>query len=190
MQMPVPAGVPMGLPAQVAGSLSRLQGQLQSVHPYVQNAYAMHWLAMREAGFMPEFQRFTQHMLWGAYGTHALGGLLRHALSGRATPDVMAGVVDQLNLLQEHYGRAAEALQEYLQKPEAQEFTYTQPMVAAMRPLDQVYRATQEPRQTVVSGVRWTPGPLLDLPQIRAATLAETPGTAREESEAPGEAGE
>ncbi|HYF90767.1 MAG TPA: hypothetical protein VD969_00835 [Symbiobacteriaceae bacterium] len=175
MQMPMPMGAPVPLPAQVTGSLSRLQGQLQAANPAVQNAYALHWLAMREAGFVPEFQRFTQHMLWGAYGTLALNGLLRHALSGRATPEVMAGVVDQLNLLQEHYGGAAQSLREFLQRPEAQDFAAVGPMVAAMRPLDTVYQAVQQPAQAVMGNLRWRQGPLLDLPQIRAAVFEQAP---------------
>lgn len=171
MQLPVPAGQPLRLPAEVAGSLSRIQGQLQAAHPHIQNAYAMHWLALRQAGFVPEFRQFTQHMLWGAYGTLALGGLLNHTLGGRGTPEVVAGIVDQLNLVQEHYGRAAQSLQEFLQRPEAQDFAPVPAMVAALRPPDQVYQAAHQPKETVISGVRWHPGPMLDLPEIRAAIL-------------------
>lgn len=171
MQTPMPAGSPMRLPPQVSGSLSRLQGQLQAAQPTLQNAYALHWLAMREAGFVPEFQQFTQHLLWGAYGTAALGGLLNYALTGRNTPEVMASVVDQLNLMQDQYGRAAQALQAFLQRPDSREFPAVQPMVAAMRPLDRLYQGVVQPAQTVTGGIRWIPGPLLDLPQLRAAII-------------------
>lgn len=63
MQMPVPAGQPMRLPSEVGSSLFRVQGQIQAAHPHIQDAYAMHWMALRQAGFVPEFQRITRHTL-------------------------------------------------------------------------------------------------------------------------------
>ncbi|MDB4896269.1 MAG: hypothetical protein JWN15_2531 [Firmicutes bacterium] len=188
MQRPVPAGAPMRLPPQVAGSLSRLQGMLQRSQPQIQNAYAAHWLALRQAGGVPEFQTFTQHMAWGAYGTMALGGLLRHALAGRGQPEVVAGIVDQLHLLQHHYGEAAQSLQAFLQRPDAADYPAVRPMVDALRPLDQVYQAAQPPKHTVLNGLPWHPGPMLDLPQIQGATwevpevLPEPPPAAPPES--------
>lgn len=176
MQRPVPAGQPVRLSAQVAGSLSRLQGLLQAAHPQVQNAYAMHWLALRHAGMVPEFQNMTQHMLWGAYGNLALGGLLTHALSGRATPEVMGGIIDQLQLLQRSYGMAAQSLQQFLQRPDARDLPGVQPMVTALRPLDRFYQAAQQPGRTVVTGVPWAPGPMLDLPFMRRAQLEQRGG--------------
>lgn len=171
MQVPVPAGLPMRLPAEVAGSLSRLQGLLQAAHPQIQNAYAMHWLALRQAGAVPEFQPFTQQMLWGAYGTLALGGLLHHALSSRATPEVMGGIIDQLSLLQEQYGRAAQSLQEFLQRPEARDFAAVPPMMAALRPVEQFVQGMQAPAEAVMTGLRWSPGPMLDMPLMRRADI-------------------
>ena len=87
----------MRLPAQVAGSMSRMQGLLQAAQPEIQAAYAAHWLAARQAAGAPHFQDLSQHMMMGLYGTTALGGLLRYALSGRATPDVVGGIIDQVH---------------------------------------------------------------------------------------------
>ena len=168
MQMPVPAGVPLPLSAEVAGSLSRLQGELQAAQPGIQRAYAMHWLAMRQAGGMPAFQRMTEPMLWGLYGTTALSGLLQLAITGRTTTEVMQGILDQLQLIQHSYGRAALALQELLQTPEARQLPAVPPMVQSLGPLSRVYQAVEAPMQTVLSGLTWyasTPVPMVGIPR-------------------------
>jgi hypothetical protein len=174
--MPMPSGSPMPLSAEVAGSLSRMQGQMMAAQPEVQNAYAMHWLAMREAGGMPAFQQMTQNMLWGLYGYNALSGLLRHALSGRATPTVMAGIIDQVNLIQQSYTRAASNMQEFLSQPEAQAFPMVPLMVRSFSPLDRVYQAVQRPMETVTTALTWNPGPPMAMVPIQQANLT-WPGT-------------
>jgi hypothetical protein len=177
VQMAMPAGTPLRLPAQVAGSLSRMQGQLLAAQPELQNAYALHWLALRQAGGMPAFQQMTQHMLWGLYGTQALSGLLRHALSGRATVDVLSGIIDQMNLIRMSYDRARDSLQEFLQEPEAREFPTVPLMVRAFQPLDRVYAAVQQPMQTVSEALTWMPGiPLSMLPMQLAQLTWRPPG--------------
>jgi len=168
MQMPVSAGVPVPLSAEVAGSLSRLQGELQAALPGIQRAYAMHWLAMRQAGGMPAFQRITEPMLWGLYGTTALSGLLQLALTGRATTEVMQGILDQLHVIQQSYGQAAGALQAFLQTPEARQLSAVPPMVQSLEPLSHVYQAVDAPMRTVLSGLRWygsTPVPMVGIPR-------------------------
>lgn len=160
--------MPMRLPAEVAGSLSRLQGQLMEAQPHMQQAAAMHWLAMRQAGGIPAFQQMTQHMLWGIYGTTALRGFLNQALSGRSTPDVMGGLIDQVNLVRQSFSQAADTLQQVLGEPEVQQMPVMRPMVRSFRPLDQVYQAVQQPMQTVTTGLAWTPGatvPMVTMPQ-------------------------
>lgn len=179
--MPMPAGTPVRLPAEVAGSLSRLQGQLMAAQPEIQNAYAMHWLALRQAGAIPAFQQMTQQMLWGLYGTTAMSGLLRQALSGRATPEVLAGIIDQVNLVQQSYNQAADSLREFLEIPEARDLPTVQPMVQSFRPLDQVYQAVQQPMQTVTTTLSWNPGAPLPLVQFPMAQLEWRPqGTVEE----------
>ena len=148
----------MRLPAEVAGSLSRLQGQLMAAQPEIQNAYAMHWLAAREAGAMPAFQQMTNPMLWGLYGKTALAGLLRYALSGRATPDVMAGTIDQTNLIQQSYTQAVQGMRNFMDQPESREFAMVPMMVSAWQPMDRVYQSMQAPMQTVSTGLSWRPG--------------------------------
>jgi hypothetical protein len=161
----------MRLPAEVAGSLSRLQGLLMAAEPEIQRSYATHWLAMREAGEVPAFQQMTQHLLWGLYGTTALRGLLREALSGRANPVVLAGIIDQLNLIQHSYRQAAAALGTFLALPEAREFDYVPAMVRSFEPLDRVYQAVQQPAQVITGTLRWVPGRPLSQVGVRIANL-------------------
>jgi hypothetical protein len=188
----------MRLPAEVAGALSRLQGQMMAAQPELQNAYAWHWLAAREAGGAPAFQQMTQGMLWGLYGSTALSGLLRHALSGRATPDVMAGIADQVRLIQESYDHARGALQEFVAQPDVRQIPAVQPMVRSLGALDRVYQAVQQPMQTVTGGITWPAGgpmPMATLPAWMpawgaqpggaAAALALGPGTAAGPETAP-----
>lgn len=170
MQMPMPPGNPVRLPADVAGSLSRMQGLLQAAQPEIQTAYATHWLAMRQAAGVPGFQEMTQNLLWGLYGANALGGLLRFALSGRATPEVMGGIIDQVHLLQESYGRATQAFQQFLEQPETADFPTVPVMAQGLRHLDRVYQQMREPGQTVVNSLPWVPGgPVNGLPVQRAS---------------------
>lgn len=70
-------------------------------------------MAARQSPADPAFQQFTQHTL-GLYGATALNGLLRYALSGYATPEVMGGIIDQVKLIHRSYQGAAAALQEFL----------------------------------------------------------------------------
>lgn len=129
-----------------------------AAQPELQNAYAMHWLAAREAGAMPAFQQMTQPMLWGLYGKTALAGLLRYALSGRATPDVMAGIVDQMNLIQQSYTQSVQGMRNFMDQPETGDFAMVAGMSRAWQPMDRVYQNMQTPFQTVMGGVQWSPG--------------------------------
>lgn len=157
MMMPMPMGNPMRLPAHVAGSMSRMQGLLQAAQPNIQSAFAAHWLAARQAGAAPGFANLTQHMVMGLYGTTALSGLLRYALSSRATPEVVGGIIDQVNLIQRSYEGAVQALEELLQNEEARGNEGVQFMSRSLRPLDRVYQNLSESGRAVVENVRWTP---------------------------------
>lgn len=157
MMMPMPMGTPMRLPAEVAGAMSRMQGLLQAAQPEIQTAYAAHWLAARQAAAAPAFQQLTQQAVLGLYGTTALSGLLRYALSGRATPEVVGGIIDQVNLIQQAYQGATTALQEFLQDPDVQELDGVQTMTRAFTPLDRVYQHLDTPGRMVVQGVSWVP---------------------------------
>ncbi|MFZ5828151.1 MAG: hypothetical protein ACOY94_27920 [Bacillota bacterium] len=169
MMMPMPAGTPMRLPADVAGSMSRMQGLLQAAQPELQTAYAAHWLAARQASAAPAFQQLTGQMMTGLYGTTALSGLLRYALSGRATPEVMGGIIDQVNLIQHSYQGATSALNQFLQEPSAQELEGVRMMTRALTPLDRVYQQMEGPAQTVVNNVNWVPaGQIQGFPVERA----------------------
>lgn len=183
MQMPMPAGTPVPLPADVAGSLSRMQGLLQANQPEIQNAYALHWLATREAGGIPQFQQMTQQMLWGLYGTVALQGLLRFALSGRGTPEVLSGIIDQANLIRQSYTQAADSLRQFLELPEAQQFPSVPMMVRGLAPLDRVYQAFQQPIETVLTGVPFTPGPTINMIPLQQSLVTWPPAPPIPETE-------
>lgn len=172
-----PAGTPLRLSAEVAGSLSQLQGLFQASEPQLENASAMHWLAYRQAGWVPAFQEFTRHMVWGTYGTIALKGLLRQALSGRATPEVVSGIIDQLNLIQTSFAGAGRSLGEFLQLPEARDFDAVPAMVQSLQPLDRVWRAMQLPQSRIMTGIRWVPTAQAPTVPIRLAQI-ERPGGA------------
>lgn len=177
MQMPVPmpfpAGNPMRLTAPVAGALSQMQGQFMAAQPEIQNAYAMHWLAFRHAGGVPAFQQLTQNMLWGAYSTLAMQGLLRHALSGRATPEVMAGMVDQARIMQDSYRGATNAMTQFLQEPDARDLPAVPQMAQSFRPLDRVYQGTQQPMETILQDVPWIPSTPLAMVNVPRAMIPE-----------------
>lgn len=168
---PQPYGRPMQLPADVSGALSRIQGLLQAAAPQIQDAYAAHWLALRQAGFVPEFQQATQQLLWALYSTTALSGLVGHALSGRAYPDLMGAIIDQLHLLNESHRRAADLMNRFLHRPDVTGFPYVRPMVEAFRPLLHLLDQLRQPADTVIRGIRWIPGPMLDMPGIVRADL-------------------
>lgn len=183
MMMPMPAGTPMRLPADVAGSMSRMQGLLQAAQPEIQSAYAAHWLATRQAAGAPGLQQLTNQMMTGLYGTTALSGLLRYALSGRATPEVVGGIIDQVHLIQESYQGATGALQEFLQEEDVQELDGVRMMTRALTPLDRVYQQLQPPGQTVVESISWVPSGILPGFPIERALVGfgperpPTPGT-------------
>ncbi len=153
--MPMPDGNPVRLSAEVAGSLSRMQGLLQAAQPEIQSAYAAHWLAARQVGDNTAFQQMTNHALQGLYGTTALSGMLRWALSGRGTPEVMGGIIDQVNLIQQAYTGATNALNQVLQEPEKQGNPAVRFMTRSFTPLDGVYQQMVPPAQTVVQGLPW-----------------------------------
>lgn len=169
VMMPMPMGSPMRLPAQVAGSMSRMQGLLQAAHPEIQAAYASHWLAARQAAGAPGFQQLSQHMMTGLYGATALGGLLRYALSGRATPEVVGGIIDQVNLIQHSYQGAQESLQQVLGDEEVRGIPGVQLMSRTLPQLDRFHQQMQQPAQTVLNGVQWSSsGALPGWPMERA----------------------
>jgi len=155
MMMPMPMGTPMRLPAQVAGSMSRMQGLLQAAQPEIQSAYASHWLAARQAAAAPGFQQLSQNMMMGLYGTTALGGLLRYALSGRATPEVVGGIIDQVHLIQQSYQGAQESLRQFLSDESVQDLSGVQLMSRTMPQMDRFYQQMEQPAQTVLSDVDW-----------------------------------
>ena len=155
--MPMPMGGPMRLPAQVAGSMSRMQGLLQAAQPEIQSAYAAHWLAARQAAGAPHFQDLSQHMLTGLYGTTALGGLLRYALSGRATPEVVGGIIDQVQLIRHSYEGAQQALGRFLEDEEVRSLSGVQLMGRTLPHLDRFYQQMEQPAQAVLNGVEWAP---------------------------------
>lgn len=154
-------GTPMRLPADVAGAMSRMQGLLQAAQPEIQSAMASHWLAVRQAAGAPGLQPLTQQVMLGLYGTTALSGLLRYALSGRATPEVVGGIVDQIRLIHEAYQGAAQSLEQFLGDEDVQQLNSVQLMARSFRPLDRFYQQIQASGQTVVQGVNWVPAGLL-----------------------------
>ncbi len=167
----MPQGAPMRLPPQVTGALSRLQGQLMAAQPAIQNAYAWHWLAARQAAPIPAFQELTQHMLWGLYGATALNGLLRFALSGRGTPVVMESIIDQINLINAAYDRTANILETLLQDQDVRELPPIRPWVQSLQALDQVRQNVQQPMQMVLTGLPWSFGAPMQLYPLREADL-------------------
>lgn len=169
MMMPMPMGTPMRLSAEVAGAMSRMQGLLQAAQPEIQSAMASHWLAARQAAAAPAFQDLTRQMMMGLYGTTALSGLLRYALSTRATPEVVGGIVDQVNLIQRSYQGATQALQQFLGDEAVQEQPGVQLMTRSLAPLDRFYQQMQGPGQMVLQGVNWAPsGPVPGFPVERS----------------------
>lgn len=141
--------------------MSRMQGLIQAAQPEIQTAYATHWLAARQAGAAPTFHALTQQMMNGLYGITAMQGLLRFALSGRATPEVMGGIIDQVNLINNSYQGATAALGQFLQEQDVQSLEGVQMMTRALRPLDRFYQQMQGPGQTVSQGISWVPaGPI------------------------------
>ena len=175
--MPMPMGGPMRLPAQVAGSMSRMQGLLQAAQPEIQAAYAAHWLAARQAAGAPHFQDLSQHMMMGLYGTTALGGLLRYALSGRATPDVVGGIIDQVQLIRQSYEGAQQALERFLGDEEVRSLSGVQLMGRTLPHLDRFYQQMQQPAQAVLSGVDWQEsGEVPGWPVRRAEVGGSGPG--------------
>ncbi len=180
MPMPFASGAPMRLSAQVAGSLSALQGQMMAAQPDVQNAYAMHWLAFRNASGRAEFEQMTQNMLWAAYSKLAMQGLLRQALSGRGTPEVMGGIIDQARIMQNSYRGATQALNQFLQTPENQQLPGVEPMTRALQPMDRFYQNIQGPVETVMQGVPWAPARTLGMVNMPMALIREA-GTAGSE---------
>lgn len=186
MMMPMPMGNPMRLPANVAGSMSRMQGLLQAAQPNIQSAYAAHWLAARQAGAVPGFSNLTQHLMMGLYGTTALSGLLRYALSSRATPEVVGGIIDQVNLIQQSYEGATQALQELLENEEARGNEGVQFMSRSLRPLDRVYQNLREPGRVVTETIRWTPsGQVPGFPVERAMIGGPQPRTQQPQQNMP-----
>ncbi|MBY6275411.1 hypothetical protein [Symbiobacterium thermophilum] len=157
MSMPMPTGGPVRLPAQVAGSMSRMQGLLQAAQPEIQSAYASHWLAARQAAGRPYFQDLSQHMMMGLYGTTALGGLLRYALSGRATPEVVGGIIDQVQLIRQSYEGAQQALERFLEDEEVRSLSGVQLMSRTLPHLDRFYQQMEQPGQAVLNGIEWQP---------------------------------
>jgi len=174
-RMPMPQGTPVRLSAEVAGSLSRMQGLLQAAQPEIQTAYAAHWLAARQVGDNPAFQQLTTQALQGLYGTTALSGLLRWALSGRGTPEVMGAIIDQVNLIQQSYTGATTALNQVLQEPENQQVPAVRYMTRAFTPLDGVYQSMTGPADRVVQGVRWEGGTQVPGFPIQRADIQTTP---------------
>lgn len=177
----VAAPVPVRLSEQVAGALSRMQGLLQAAEVRMSDAYAAHWLATREAGRIPEFQQATAPMLWGLYGMEALEGLLRIALTGRATTDVMGGIVDMINLINASFQQADRAWAAFLQRPEARELTTVTRLVQTLQPLGRTFTQMQQPAQMVLQGVGWRPWMPAQVVPIRHAfveptTVQPTPG--------------
>ncbi|MFZ5814538.1 MAG: hypothetical protein ACOY93_04470 [Bacillota bacterium] len=176
-------GTPMRLPAEVAGSLSRMQGLLQAAQPEIQSAFASHWLAARQAAAAPGFQQVTQNALLGLYGATALSGLLRCALSGRATPEVMGGIIDQVNLIQQAYQGATQALGDLLQDEQVRQLEGVRMMARNFTPLDAVYQNILPPAQTVVQGIRWSPAGTLPGFGIQRALIGS--GTGAEAADGP-----
>ncbi|MFS8639843.1 MAG: hypothetical protein LOD90_03345 [Symbiobacteriaceae bacterium] len=125
--------------------MSRMQGLLQAAQPEIQAAYAAHWLAARQAAGAPYFQDLSQHMLMGLYGTTALGGLLRYALSGRATPEVVGGIIDQVRLIRQSYQGAREALQRFLEDEQVRSWSGVQLMGRTLPHLDRFYQQMEPP---------------------------------------------
>jgi hypothetical protein len=161
----LPNGVPIQLSDEVAGSLSRMQGILQAAEPAIEHAAAVHWLAARQAGGMPAFQQMTQQALLGFYATLALRGLLRFALTGQATTEVMGAIIDQIRLMQLSFRETDRALAQLLMATDARELTAIPMMVEAFRRLIPVYRSLEQPAMTVLQSVRWRPAsPLIIVP--------------------------
>lgn len=151
----------MRLPAEVAGAMSRMQGLLQAAQPEIQSAAAAHWLAARQAAAAPGFEALTRQMMLGIYGTTALSGLLRYALSSRATPEVVGGIIDQVRLIQESYQGAQQALGQFLQEQDVRELDGVETMTRALPPLDRFYQQMQAPGQMVTQGINWVPAGVL-----------------------------
>jgi len=133
-----------------------MQGLLQAAQPEIQAAYASHWLAARQAAAAPGFQQLSQNMMMGLYGATALSGLLRYALSGRATPEVVGGIVDQVNLIQNSYQGAQESLQQFLGDETVQDLSGVQLMSRTLPQLDRFHQQMQQPAQTVLNDVQWS----------------------------------
>jgi len=137
--------------------MSRMQGLLQAAQPEIQSAYASHWLAARQAAGEPGFQALSQNMLMGLYGTTALSGLLRYALSGRATPEVVGGIIDQVQLIQQSYQGAQQSLQQFLDNERTRDMEGVQLMSRTLPQLDRFYQQMEQPAQAVLNGVAWYP---------------------------------
>ena len=186
--VPTPAGtqrvaapVPVRLSEQVAGALSRMQGLIQASEVRLSDAYAAHWLATREAGRIPEFQQATAPMLWGLYGMETLAGLLRIALTGGATTEVMGGIVDMINLINASFQQADQAWAAFLQRPEARELTSIDRLMQTLQPLGRTFTQMQQPAQLVLRGVNWRPWMPAQVVPLRHAfveptTVQPTPG--------------
>jgi len=185
--MPMPMGSPMRLSAQVAGSMSRMQGLLQAAQPEIQSAYATHWLAARQAASAPGFQELSQNMLAGLYGTTALGGLLRYALSGRATPEVVGGIIDQVRLIQQSYEGAQQALQRFLANEEVRQMEGVQLMSRTLPQLDRFYQQMEQPAQAVLNGVEWQPSGTVEGWSIERAVIGGRPEQPPQRWERPGQ---
>lgn len=166
--------IPVRLSERVAGSLSRLQGLLQAAAPAISDAYAAHWLATREAGRIPEFQQATAPMLWGLYGMEALSGLLRIALTGRATTEVLGGIIDMLNLINLSFQQADMAWARFLQRAEALDLRTVPRFIETLQPLGRTFAQMQEPARAVLQGVDWRPWVPSGLVPMRHAFIEPT----------------
>ncbi len=186
VMMPMPMGSPMRLPAQVAGSMSRMQGLLQAAQPDIQSAAASHWLAARQAASEPGFQELSQNMLLGLYGTTALSGLLRYALSGRATPEVVGGIIDQVQLIQQSYQGAQQALQRFLENEDARQLEGVQLMSRTLPQLDRFHQQMEQPAQAVLNGLEWQPAGSVEGWPVERADIGTRPPQPPQRWESPG----
>jgi len=176
----------MRLSAQVAGSMSRMQGLLQAAQPDIQSAYASHWLAARQAAAEPGFQELSQNMLMGLYGTTALGGLLRYALSGRATPEVVGGIIDQINLIHQSYNGAQQALQQFLGNEGVRQTEGVQLMSRTLPQMDRFHQQLEPAAQAVLNGVEWQPSGTVEGWPVERAVLGTRPQQPPQQWERPG----
>lgn len=166
--------------------MSRMQGLLQAAQPDIQSAYASHWLAARQAAGEPGFRELSQNMLMGLYGTTALSGLLRYALSGRATPEVVGGIIDQVQLIQQSYQGAQQSLQQFLENEQTREMEGVQLMGRTLPHLDRFHQQMEQPAQAVLNGLEWQPSGTVEGWPVERAVLGTRPQHPPQQWEMPG----